>query len=185
VTTGVGRTGSWFGFQHYDLAPDVVALGKGIGNGYPVSLALFSAAVITRLGGRPVMYAQSHQNDPLGAAVAREVVRVIREEKLIERSRDIAWLLTQGLAGIQARTGRIREIRSRGLMVAVELEDDPGASRTVWTHRELVRRGFVVGWRPGVSVLRFVPALTIDRGDIEQFLEAFEEVLTESTEGGQ
>jgi acetylornithine aminotransferase len=177
VTTGVGRTGAWFGYQHYGIAPDIVAIGKGIGNGYPVSVTAFAPGVIDRLGGRPVMYAQSHQNDPLGSAVALEVVRIIREEGLIERGRAVATLLLTGLERIKKRSDRLKEIRGRGLMVALELTDDSEASYTVQTHRELVRRGFVLGRRPGVSVLRLDPSLTIDRNDIEDFLATLEDVL--------
>ncbi len=99
VTTGVGRTGTWFGYQHYGIAPDIVALGKGIGNGYPVSVAGFTAGVVERLDGKPIKYAQSHQNDPLGAVVAREVVRVIQEEGLIERGREHRDVLDRGAGG--------------------------------------------------------------------------------------
>jgi acetylornithine aminotransferase len=184
VTTGVGRTGAWFGHHHYDLTPDVVALGKGIGNGYPVSVAAFSADAAGRLGDRPVKYAQSHQNDPLGAALAREVVRVIRDEGLIERGREIAAILSSGLDALRTRTGRIADVRARGLMVAVELNDDEDASLTTRVHRELVRRGFILARRPGLNVLRLDPALTIERADIEGFLEALEAVLTIGPEGG-
>jgi len=184
VTTGVGRTGMWFGWQHYGISPDVVALGKGIGNGYPVSVAAFAPRVVERLGGRAVKYAQSHQNDPLGAVVVSEVIRVIREEGLIERGSEIALLLRSGLDRIRERTDRIRErtdrirdIRSRGLMLAIELNDGPDCALTARTHLELVRRGFVVGRRPGVPVLRLDPALTIAREDIEGFLGAFAEAI--------
>ena len=179
VTTGVGRTGLWFGYQHYGISPDIVAVGKGIGNGYPVSVTAFAPGVIERLGGRPMMYAQSHQNDPLGAAVVREVVKVIKQEGLIERGKAIADRLLSGLEGIKDRTGKIQEIRSRGLMVAIELKDDPEASFTIRTHRELVRRGYVLGRRPGVNVLRLDPSLTIDQNDIEGFLKTFEAVLND------
>jgi acetylornithine/N-succinyldiaminopimelate aminotransferase len=185
VTTGVGRTGLWFGYQHYGISPDVVAVGKGIGNGYPVSVTAFAPGVIERMGGRPPKYAQSHQNDPLGAAVAREVVKVIKEEDLIERGKDIAAMLLSGLEGIKDRTGWIKEIRSRGLMVALELKDDPEASFTIRTHRELARRGYVLGRRPGVNVLRLDPGLTIDQKDIEGFLETFEAVLIDAKRGDQ
>jgi acetylornithine/N-succinyldiaminopimelate aminotransferase len=178
VTTGVGRTGTWFGYQHFGISPDIVALGKGIGNGYPVSVTAFAPGAVARLGDRPVKYAQSHQNDPLGAAIAREVVRVIREDGLIERGKEIAAVLAAGLEHIATRTGRIREVRARGPMVAIELLDDAQTSFTVRVHRELVSRGFVVGRRPGVSVLRLDPSLTIERRDVEGFLEAFEGVLT-------
>jgi acetylornithine aminotransferase len=178
VTTGVGRTGDWFGYQHYGISPDIVAMGKGVGNGYPVSVTAFAPGVVNRLGSRPVKYAQSHQNDPLGAVVAREVVRIIREEGLIERGREIAATLVSGLEGIKARTGQIKETRARGLMVAVELEDDAEASFTARTQRELMDRGFILARRPDTNVLRIDPSLTIDRNDIERFLGAFENVLT-------
>jgi acetylornithine/N-succinyldiaminopimelate aminotransferase len=177
VTTGVGRTGTWFGHQHYDLEPDVVAMGKGIGNGYPVSVTAMGPSVMARLGDSEVQYAQSHQNDPLGAAVVLEVIEAIREEGLIERGREIGALLLRGLERIKERTGMIREIRARGLMAALELVDDSDASLTVRTHRGLVKRGFIVGRRPRTSVLRIDPSLTIDREDVERFLDALEDEL--------
>jgi acetylornithine/N-succinyldiaminopimelate aminotransferase len=180
VTTGVGRTGAWFGYQNYGIGPDIVAMGKGIGNGYPVSVTAFGRRPMEKLGDRPVKYAQSHQNDPLGAAVACEVIRVIRDEGLIERGREIAALLVVGLQRIQTRTKRIREIRARGLMLAVELKDTPDYALTTRVHRELIQRGFITCRRPGVSVLRLDPALTIDRADIAAFLTALEETLAEA-----
>jgi acetylornithine aminotransferase len=179
VTTGIGRTGHWFGYQHYGILPDIVALGKGVGNGYPVSVTGFAPQVIGRLAGRPVKYAQSHQNDPLGAAVARTVIEVIKEEDLLERSKGLAATLLAGLEEIQSRTGQIKEIRSRGSMIALELNDDPEASFTSRIHRELVRRGYILGQRPGLNVLRLDPSLTIDQKDLEGFLESFEAVLTD------
>jgi acetylornithine aminotransferase len=183
VTTGIGRTGAWFGYEHYGITPDIVALGKGIGNGYPVSLAAFGREAVRRLGDRPVKYAQSHQNDPLGAAVVREVVRVIQEEGLIDHGRTMGALLSSGLAALQARAGSIRDVRARGLMIALELDDDPEASFTAEVHRELVRRGYIVARRPGLNVLRLDPPLTIERADVEGFLEALEAALTRGLAG--
>jgi acetylornithine aminotransferase len=177
VTTGAGRTGEWFGHRHYGMAPDFVAMGKGIGNGYPVSVAAFAPVVLERLGDRVVRYAQSHQNDPPGAAVVREVIRVIEEEGLIARGRALGERLLAGLRRIQERTAIIREVRARGLMVAVELEDDPREARTTRIHHELVRRGYIVGRRPGVHVLRIDPSLTVEREDIDGFLATFASVL--------
>jgi len=177
VTAGVGRTGAWFGHQHYGIAPDIVALGKGIGNGYPVSVTVVGARAADHLGGQPIKYAQSHQNDPTGAAVVREVVRVIREEKLIERGREIAAVLMAGLERIRERCNRIRAIRGRGLMAAVEFVDDEANTFTTQVHRELIRRGFIVGRRPSLRVLRIDPSLTIEREDIEAFLRVLDGVL--------
>ncbi len=179
VTTGFGRTGRWFGHQHYGFAPDIVATGKSLGNGYPVSAALYAPGVRERLGGRPVKYAQSHQNDPLGAAVAREVVRVIVDEDLIARGAAVGARLLDGLETIRAGTGGIAEVRARGSMIAVELQDGPEAATTTRVHRGLVDRGYVTGRRPGLSVLRIDPALTIGMEDVDGFLAAFAAVLGE------
>jgi acetylornithine aminotransferase len=177
VTTGIGRTGAWFGFQHYGIEPDVVATGKGVGAGYPVSATAFSRRAAERLGERPVKYAQSHQNDPLGAAVLREVIRTVREEGLIEHAAEMGALLGGGLEAIRARRPRVRAVRSRGLMAAVDLEDAPDCAFTTRVHRDLVARGFIVGRRPGINVLRIDPCLTIQPGEIESFLAALEETL--------
>lgn len=171
VTTGLGRTGAWFGFQHYDLVPDVVALGKSVGNGYPVSVVAFAAGVLDRLDS-PLRYAQSHQNDPLGAAVALAVLQTMREERLVERGREVAQVLHTGLQAIAAGSRRVRAVRARGLMLAVELADDGNR-----VQRDLLARGFVVARRPGLDVLRLDPALTIPLVDVEAFLVALADVL--------
>lgn len=181
VTTGIGRTGRWFGYQHYGFEPDIVAVGKGLGNGYPVSATLCSSRVADRLGGLPIHYAQSHQNDPLGAAVASEVISIIRDEGLIERGRRIGALLADGLEGLRAggRT-RIQQVRSRGAMAAVEIEEEgaahDGRDATGRIHRELARRGYITGRRPGRNVLRLDPPLTIPEEEIERFLSVLAEV---------
>ncbi|MCF8032465.1 MAG: aminotransferase class III-fold pyridoxal phosphate-dependent enzyme [Desulfarculaceae bacterium] len=182
VTTGLGRTGEWFGYQHYGLAPDVVALGKGLGNGYPVSAALLSPGLLARLEANPVHYAQSHQNDPLGAAVALAVVRAIKEEGLIARGREISRLLLEGLADIKQATGKIREIRGRGLMVAVELTGDKDAASTARARRGLLARGYIVAQRPGLNVIRLDPALTMERAEIAGFLSALQQVLEQEVQ---
>jgi acetylornithine aminotransferase len=179
VTTGIGRTGRWFGYEHYAVQPDVVAMGKGIGNGYPVSVTAFGERIAQQLGDRPVKYAQSHQNDPLGTAVALEVVRVIREEGLVERAREMGEVFGQGLDGISERCGgRIRAIRHRGLMAAIEVADGLENPLTIGTHRRMLERGFLVGRRPGVPVLRIDPPLTIGREDLESLLENLELSVT-------
>jgi acetylornithine/N-succinyldiaminopimelate aminotransferase len=183
VTTGIARTGKWFGYQHYGITPDIVSMGKGIGNGYPVSVTAFRPGVIERLAGKPIPYAQSHQNDPLGAAVAREVIRVIEEEGLVQRAVEIGGMLVAGLEEIKARTGRIREIRSRGLLVAIEMEDGPDEALTRKTLKHLLDRGYVVARRSGFGVLRVDPPLTIDADDIQGFIEALDSLLGRPLDG--
>jgi acetylornithine aminotransferase len=86
VTTGLGRTGKWYGFNHYQLQPDIIACGKGLGNGYPVSAIAMGHDIAEKLEKRDFHYVQSHQNDPLACTIAKEVINVIKEEGLIQRS---------------------------------------------------------------------------------------------------
>lgn len=179
VTTGIGRTGTWFGYEHYGLAPDAVAIGKGIGNGYPVSVAAFGPKLATSLAEMPLRYAQSHQNDPLGAAVAREVIQTIEEEALIQRGRGAGEHLLEALSAIAARRDCVREVRGRGLMIAIELADDAGLTRSRAVHLALARRRFLVGRRSNAPVLRLDPSLTVPEGVLDAFAVALDEVLEE------
>ena len=70
VTTGIGRTGKWFGYMHYSIVPDIVCMGKGLGNGYPVSAIAMTEDISERALAAHFHYAQSHQNDSLGCRVA-------------------------------------------------------------------------------------------------------------------
>jgi acetylornithine aminotransferase len=177
VTTGIGRTGRWFGYQHYEIVPDIIGMGKGIGNGYPVSATVLSRRASEMLGRREVKYAQSHQNDPLGAAVVREVIRTIQEGRLVERAVEMGNLLIAGLREVASKNAVVVGVRGRGLMAGISLDDDEKNSLAVQVHRELIERGFLICLRPGASVLRIDPALTVEREDIEAFLETFEDVL--------
>jgi acetylornithine aminotransferase len=177
VTAGLGRTGAWYGFEHYALRPEVVALGKGLGNGYPVSAVALSRDVAGRLEASGLRYAQSHQNDPLGCAVAREVIAVLREEGLVERAREVGGRFMDELRGLAARRDDIREVRGRGLMIAVEFERGEGRPSTHDLQRDLLERGFLVGANAEANVLRFYPPLVIGEEEIASLLENLDEIL--------
>jgi acetylornithine/N-succinyldiaminopimelate aminotransferase len=167
VTTGVGRTGRWFGYRHYAIAPDAVALGKGIGGGYPVAVAAIGPRVAAQLAGPPA-YAQSHQNDPLGAAVLLAVIGVIEDDGLIARGQQIGGRLLAGLEALREGTTRIRAVRGRGAMIAVDLAHGP--ADTAALHRTLVEAGFLVGLRPGTATLRLDPPLCLEEAETDGFL---------------
>lgn len=89
VTTELGRTGKWFGYNHYDLKPDIITLGKSLGNGYPISAVVMSKEIANLVEMKNFGYAQSHQNDPLGCAIANEVINIrllYRNHSLLESS---------------------------------------------------------------------------------------------------
>jgi len=172
ITTGAGRTGKWFGYQHYNIIPDIVAMGKGIGNGYPVSITAISAEVARQLSETSFLYAQSHQNDLLGALVAAEVVRIIEEDELLQKCIETGNYLLAALKELQNEFTVIKAVRGRGLMLAIEFERN-----ALQVYEELLNKGFILCWRPNTEVLRFDPALTVEPETINEFLLAFKEVL--------
>lgn len=179
VTTGIGRTGKWFGYQHYNLDPDMVAMGKGIGNGYPVSVAAFNSKVASKLAIKPVRYAQSHQNDPLGAMVAMEVIRVIKQEKLIDRGHRMGNGLKKKLLEISEEFQVINEIRGLGMMIGLDINDNSLQLLTRKIKLGLFNRGFIVAQRPGTNTLRIDPPLTIPEEEINNFISSLVMVLKE------
>jgi acetylornithine aminotransferase len=180
VTTGLGRTGAWYGFEHYGLAPDVVALGKGLGNGYPVSAAAMCGAVAERLMVGDFHYAQSHQNDPLGCAVAKEVIAVLSEGRLIEHSAQVGERLLRELAQCAARQESVREVRGRGLMAAIEFDGSAEMGSVTEVYHELVQRGHLVGCKPAANLLRFYPPLILQEDDILHLGESLSLILDAS-----
>ena len=120
ITTGIGRTGKWFGFQHYNIEADIVAIGKGLGNGYPVSATAISKSISELLENEKYLYSQSHQNDPLGAIIANEVIDTITDENLLERSEILGNMIVNRLNDLKNASSIIKEIRGRGLMIAIE-----------------------------------------------------------------
>jgi len=174
ITTGMGRTGRWFGFQHYAIQPDVVALGKGLGNGYPVSAVALRGEIAARLEQSGFRYAQSHQNDPLGCVVAQEVITLMREGQWVERGQVLGAAFLAGLQRLQYPV--VKEARGRGLLLALELQPHPTFT-VADAYHALLERGFLVGYYPAGNVLRFDPALTIGEDDITQLLDCLAEVL--------
>jgi acetylornithine/N-succinyldiaminopimelate aminotransferase len=186
VTTGLGRTGKWYGFDHYNLKPDVVVVGKGLGNGYPVSAVALQRCLADELEKRQFRYVQSHQNDPLGCAVAREVVRVIQEEQLAERSAQLGSGFLSQLRQLEDRCAPVKQIRGRGLMIAIEFVPMQKGPIAALVFGKMLERGFLTGYNPSSNVVRFLPALTIEQEQITSLIENLCDVLanlnTEATD---
>ncbi|MEE9533474.1 MAG: aminotransferase class III-fold pyridoxal phosphate-dependent enzyme, partial [Acidimicrobiia bacterium] len=170
--TGVGRTGYWFGYQHYDLEPDIVAIGKGIGNGYPVSVTAFSPQISADLEPSPFHYMQSHQNDPLGAAVVDEVIRIVTESDLVTKAADKGRVFAGQLQSLVDGT-IITGFRGRGLMFAIDLRDQATGDQIF---ERLLERGYIIGNRD--SLFRIDPPLTITEAEFTRFAEDFKAILS-------
>lgn len=173
VTTGFGRTGKWFGFQHYDYQPDIVSVGKALGNGYPVSGVAISSAISELFQKSPFRYAQSHQNDALGCAVGLEVINTIEKQDLIRKGFEKGEYFKQKLIQLQIKQSEIIDIRARGLMIAIELKSNDLAD---FIYNQLIENGFLVGFKE--RTLRFMPPLIIKEKDIDNLIETIDRIIT-------
>jgi len=174
VTTGFGRTGKWFGFQHYDYKPDIVSIGKGLGNGYPISGVSITNEVSDLFDKTPFRYAQSHQNDPLGCAVGLEVINIFDQDGMIEQSFSKGQYFKEQLIQLKAKhPSAIKDIRARGLMIALELDPSVNAESI---YLQLMDNGLLVGQKE--NVLRFMPPLVIEELHIDKLVGMIDQLLT-------
>ena len=169
VTTGMGRTGRWFGFEHYRISPDIVVTGKALGNGYPVSGVTISGNLSAGLESNLFRYAQSHQNDPMGCAIALSVIKEIDRSDLVHKSEENGILFKSLLKTICLKYDDIKEIRGRGLMLAMEFADPDFTERT---HHYLMEKRIICGMKE--NVIRFMPPLIISHKLIHETSEIIE-----------
>ncbi len=173
VTTGMGRLGEWFGFQAYDFIPDMVVLGKGLGNGFPISALTINNKLATHFQEAPLRYAQSHQNDPFGCSIALETIKIIETDKLIERSRIIGSYFYNQLCNLKNNhPTKVKEIRACGCMLAIELAE---AINGELINQNLFESGLVVGFK--LNTFRFLPPLTIQESDIDKLIRKLDAQL--------
>ena len=176
ITTGMGRTGKWFGYNHYRFQPNLVAIGKGLGNGYPVSSLAISREAAELLEEKSFYYQQSHQNDALGCRVALAVVRELGKGDYINRSKLLGNRLLGKLQNLSLSYDQVKEVRGKGLMMAIEFNgkgDHPAAA----IHNGLFKKGYIASLRRGYNSLRIDPPLIIDEAHLGNFARELEASL--------
>jgi len=167
IQSGLGRTGKLFAFQHEGVRPDVVIVGKALAGGfYPVSGILADAEIMDVF--RPGDHGSTFGGNPLGAAVAREALRVLIDERMIENSAELGAYFLDRLRTIASPA--IREVRGRGLWIGLELVPAAGGARRYC--EALAAKGLLCK-ETHERTIRFAPPLTITR---EQLDWAFDHV---------
>ena len=179
ITTGMGRTGRWFGYNHYGIVPDIVAIGKGLGSGYPVSSVVCSEDTSKKIDYETFHYFQSHQNDPLGAYIASEVINVMETENLITSAEKKGDLIKSELNRIKNKYGLIKEVRGRGLMMAIDFVQRDDFSVAQLVNKKLLEQRIILVQRPNSETFRIDPSLTIRDEDIIRFIKSFEIAVSE------
>ena len=123
--------------------------------------------------------AQSHQNDPLGCTVAKEVIATLRKENWIERGNTVGAFFLEGLKRLEEKYNVVKEARGRGMLLGLELYPHERLS-VQSAYQLLLEYGFLVGYYSAGNVLRFDPALTIDKDDISYLLESLDRILNDA-----
>ena len=172
IQTGLGRTGKLLAEQHEGIEADVTLLGKALSGGfYPVSAVLSNNAVLGTL--KPGQHGSTFGGNPLACAVARAALRVLVEEGMIENAAIQGARFHEGLKNIRANT--IREVRGRGLMLAVELHPEAGPARR---YCEALRDKGILAKDTHDHTIRIAPPLVITGDQVDWALERIGTTLT-------
>ena len=170
IQTGIGRTGTWFAFQHEDIVPDVMTLAKGLGNGVPIGACLARAAVAQLF--TPGSHGSTFGGNPLACRVGCTVLEIIQEQGLLENAARQGEHLLARLRMELEEHPQVRAIRGKGLMIGIELASP---------YRDLAQRaaqehGLLINVTRG-KIIRLLPPLTLERKEVEMIVRAITRLL--------
>jgi acetylornithine/LysW-gamma-L-lysine aminotransferase len=170
IQTGFGRTGKWFGHQHFDLQPDIICMAKGIGGGFPMGAIAYTDRVNSAL------YQGAHGStfggNPLACAAGLAAIQIYQDERVIDHAAAMGELLFERLNATLLDRMIVREIRGTGLMVGIELREKAGKYI-----KTLMEDYGVLALPAGSNVIRLLPPLTITPDEIEIGIQALAGVL--------
>jgi hypothetical protein len=182
VQAGLCRTGTWWGFEHYDVVPDIVTLGKPMGDGHPLAAVITSREIAERFSGSTV-YFNTFGGNPVSAAVGLAVLDICRTQNLAENCARVGAYMKQRLQELAERQSLIGHIHGRGLFLGIELVTDR-ASREPATHLAsqvpdaMKAQGVVMGISgPHGNILKIRPPLIFSEENVDELLLCLEVVL--------
>jgi len=170
VQTGIGRTGKMFASEHWNLAPDIMTLAKGVGGGLPLAAILATGEVASAL--EPGDHFSTFGGNPVCCAAGLASLDVVKREHLVQNSAARGRQLMRVLSEIQEEQPLVGEVRGKGLMVGVEMVRDPAKTpaqkEAALVKEEMLRRGYLIGLG-GIhrNVLRLQPPLVITEEEVE------------------
>jgi len=171
IQTGMGRTGRMFAFEHEGIRPDVLVLGKALGGGVlPISVVCAQPEVMDVY--KPGDHGSTFGGNPLACAVARAAMRALKDEGLVERSARMGEYLMGKLRAL--KSGYVKEVRGRGLLVGIELHTSAGGARRFC--EDLMRRGMLCK-ETHEHVIRLAPPLVISEKEIDWAMARLKKVL--------
>ena len=164
VQSGYGRTGRFFAHQWAGIRPDLITMAKGMGNGFPIGGVL----IAPQFEATPGMLGTTFGGNHLACAAAIAVLDVIQDEHLVENAEKMGDYLMERLSAMKG----IKELRGRGLMIGIEIEESASELRKRLVYEEHVFTGGA-----GQHTVRLLPALNIGKKEAESFMTHFEKVL--------
>jgi ornithine--oxo-acid transaminase len=171
IQSGLGRVGKLFALDYENVRADMVILGKALGGGiYPVSAVISSRDVLGLY--RPGDHGSTFGGNPLACAIAREALRVIVDEKLVQRSAELGQYFLSKLRNL--KSPHIQELRGRGLFIGIELKPEAGGARRFC---EALKERGILCKETHEHVIRIAPPLVITQEEIDWACEQFREVL--------
>lgn len=171
VQTGIGRTGKWFAYQHYDIEPDIITMAKALGGGLAIGAMMARSDVAASLV--PGTHASTFGGNPLACAAAIAVIETIEKENLLEHARDLGQYTQQGLLELGQRHPVIQSVRGKGLMIGVQL-DRPGGPIVDLC----LQKGLRINCTHD-TVLRFMPPMVVKNEHIDKAIAILDQALTE------
>ncbi|MFK3815984.1 aspartate aminotransferase family protein [Pseudomonas sp. NPDC089407] len=187
VQSGFGRTGThMWGYQRHGLKPDIVTMGKPMGNGYPVAAAVMRSSVIDEFG-RTARYFNTFGGNPVACAAGNAVLDFIHSEGLLENCNEVGGYLKAGIQELAQRYAIIGDVRGAGLFLGVELVSDrvdkaPNQSATRAIVNGMRERGVLISSAgPFENILKIRPLLVFTREHADIFIETLESVLRDLT----
>jgi 4-aminobutyrate aminotransferase/(S)-3-amino-2-methylpropionate transaminase len=175
VFTGLGRCGAWSLGRAWGVTPDLLCIGKGLADGFPISACVGRAGVMDAWGAStgPALHTQTFLGNPVGCAMALATLDVLDREDLPSRAAAVGVRFQEALKAVPG----VREVRGRGLLVGAVLQDGRTA---LAASRALLRRGWIVlpAGEKG-DVLEYTPPLTIPTALLEAAVDVLAEVLRE------
>lgn len=177
--TGFGRLGNWFAYQKYNVVPDMVAVAKGIGQGYPVALTMFRDTLIPDKSFEMTHYS-SHQNDPFAANVINRGIEYIEENNLLEQVCYKGEYFKEKLMILEHSNIHIKNARCSGLMLGVDLwfdglEDYRSIAKVLYN--AMLKRNVIIQSTNAGKTLRFLPSYIIELSEIDDALHTLDDVL--------
>jgi 4-aminobutyrate aminotransferase len=183
VQAGFGRTGKFWGHEHYDVEPDIVITAKGLASGFPLSA--FGAREALMAKGGPESQGGTYGANAVACAAALATLEVIDEEGLVENARACGELLRTGLEALQRRHPEIADVRGKGLMLGTEIHDrrgKPDGERAGRLLAVMEDKGvLMIRCGPyGKQVIRWLPPLIVTAEQIDTAVDTFRQALGET-----